>query len=184
MNNSLWICEQIIYIIDFCSSFLIYTAETLFQKTISFSEFLKVLNTTLFWVSDATDLFSFSGIVKSFSSIGLINLVFTFALRYIMTLVFILISPFAFLSLITNSTSWIFKTWLKSFVSILLFQLIISLILIISFSFTNIANSLLVSILYVGIIQAFQKVGFFVRELFGGITLSVSNNISSISSLK
>lgn len=181
MNNSLWICEQIIFIIDFCTSFLISTAENLFQRTITFSEFLNVLNTTLFWVPAATDLFSFAGIVKSFSSIGLINLVFTFSLRYIMILVFILISPFAFLSLITNSSSWIFKTWIKSFISLLLYQLIIGLLLIISFTFTNIANSLLVSIFYVGIIQAFQKSGYFIREIFGGISLS-STSYSSFNS--
>ena len=181
MNNSLWICEQIIFIIDFCTSFLISTAENLFQRTITFSEFLNVLNTTLFWVPAATDLFSFAGIVKSFSSIGLINLVFTFSLRYIMILVFILISPFAFLSLITNSSSWIFKTWIKSFISLLLYHLIIGLLLIISFTFTNIANSLLVSIFYVGIIQAFQKSGYFIREIFGGISLS-STSYSSFNS--
>ena len=181
MNNSLWICEQIIFIIVFCTSFLISTAENLFQRTITFSEFLNVLNTTLFWVPAATDLFSFAGIVKSFSSIGLINLVFTFSLRYIMILVFILISPFAFLSLITNSSSWIFKTWIKSFISLLLYQLIIGLLLIISFTFTNIANSLLVSIFYVGIIQAFQKSGYFIREIFGGISLS-STSYSSFNS--
>ena len=181
MNNSLWICEQIIFIIDFCTSFLISTAENLFQRTITFSEFLNVLNTTLFWVPAATDLFSFAGIVKSFSSIGLINLVFTFSLRYIMILVFILISPFAFLSLITNSSSWIFKTWIKSFISLLLYQLIIGLLLIISFTFTNIANSLLVSIFYVGIIQAFQKSRYFIREIFGGISLS-STSYSSFNS--
>lgn len=181
MNNSLWICEQIIFIIDFCTSFLISTAENLFQRTITFSEFLNVLNTTLFWVPAATDLFSFAGIVKSFSSIGLINLVFTFSLRYIMILLFILISPFAFLSLITTSSSWIFKTWIKSFISLLLYQLIIGLLLIISFTFTNIANSLLVSIFYVGIIQAFQKSGYFIREIFGGISLS-STSYSSFNS--
>ena len=182
MNNSLWICEQIIFIIDFSTSFLISTAEELFQKTITFSEFLNILNTTLFWVPAATDLFSFSGIVKSFSSIGLINLVFTFSLRYIMVLIFILISPFAFLSLITNSSSWIFKTWIKSFVSLLLYQLIIGLLLIISFTFTNIANSLLVSIFYVGIIQAFQRTSFFIKEIFGGINVSVSNSSTNFSS--
>lgn len=182
MNNSLWICEQIIFIIDLCTTFLISTAEELFQKTITFSEFLNILNTTLFWVPAATDLFSFSGIVKSFSSIGLINLVFTFSLRYIMILIFILISPFAFLSLLTNSSSWIFKTWIKSFVSLLLYQLIIGLLLIISFTFTNIANSLLVSIFYVGIIQAFQRTSFFIKELLGGINISVSNSSNNFSS--
>lgn len=182
MNNSLWICEQIIFIIDLCTTFLISTAEELFQKTITFSEFLNIINTTLFWVPAATDLFSFSGIVKSFSSIGLINLVFTFSLRYIMILIFILISPFAFLSLLTNSSSWIFKTWIKSFVSLLLYQLIIGLLLIISFTFTNIANSLLVSIFYVGIIQAFQRTSFFIKELLGGINISVSNSNNNFSS--
>lgn len=176
MNNSLWICEQIIFIFHFISDFLLYSAETVFNKTISFSEFLNLLNNALFWVPDATDLFSFSGIVKSFSSIGLINLVFTFSLRYIMILIFILISPFAILSLITSSSSWIFKTWIKSFLSLLSFQVFISLLLIISFSFNNIQNSLLQSIFFVGIIKAFERTGYFIKELFGGISISVSNS--------
>lgn len=166
MNNSLWICEQIIFIIDFCSSYLLYTAETLLDKTISFSEFLNLLNRSLFWVPEATDLLSFSGIVKSFSSVGLINLVFTFSLRYILTLIFILISPFAFLSLMTDSTSWIFKSWFKAFISILFFQIIICLLLITAFTFGESSSSLLICILYIGIIQAFQKAGYFVKEIF------------------
>ena len=180
MNNSLWICEQIIFIIDVISSFLIYSAETLTQKTISFSEFLKLLNTSLFWIPEATDIFSFSGIVKSFSSVGLINLVFTFALRYIMVLVFVILSPFAMLSLLNSSTTWIFKSWTKSFFSLLFFQIIIAILLIISFSLSNFSNTLLLCIFYVGIIQAFQKSSFFVKELFGGITLSMSNGFNPI----
>ena len=179
MNNSLWICSQIIFIIDFCSSYLLSVAADLTHKTISFSEFLTLLNSSLFWVPEATDLFSFSGIVKSFSSIGLINLVFTFSLRYIMTLVFLLLSPFAFLSLMTDSTSWIFKTWIKPFISILFYQIIISMLLIIAFTFSNKGNSLLLCIFYVGIIQAFQKAGYFVKELFGGISLISNNSINT-----
>lgn len=179
MNNSLWICKEIISIIDFCSSFIIYSTETLSNRTISFSEFLTVLNSSIFWSNDANDLFSFSGIVKSFSSIGLINLVFSFALRYIITLLLILLSPFAFLCLISNSTSWIFKSWLKSFISILLYQLIISLLLSLSFSFASLSTTLLASIFYVGIIQAFQRSSYFIKELLGGFNFSMTNNISS-----
>ena len=183
MNNSLWICSEIISIVDFCSSFIIYSAETVSGKTISFSEFINVLNSSLFWASEANDLFSFAGIVKSFSSIELINLVFSFALRYIMTILLILLSPFSFLCLLSNSTNWIFKSWIKIFISTLLYQLILSLLLTISFSFASLSTTLIASVFYIGTIQAFQKSSYFLKELLGGFNFTANNHLSSFKSL-
>lgn len=174
MNNSIWFCEQLIYIVDFCSSFLIYTAEQFSNLTISFSEFIKLLNSSLFWTDSANNLFSFSGIVKSFASIGLVNLVFSFSLRYIMVLVLIMFSPFAFLCLLNTTTSWIFKSWIKTFISLLLYQLLIAFILIISFSFGSLATTLLSSVFYVGTIQALERSGHFIKEMIGGISISAN----------
>ena len=181
MNNSIWFCEQLIYIVDFCSSFLIYTAEQVSNLTISFSEFIKLLNSSLFWTDSANNLFSFSGIVKSFASIGLVNLVFSFSLRYIMVLVLIMFSPFAFLCLLNTTTSWIFKSWIKTFISLLLYQLLIAFILIISFSFGSLATTLLSSVFYVGTIQALERSGHFIKEMIGGISIS-ANTFSNFKS--
>lgn len=47
--------------------------------------------------------------------------------------VFILIAPFAILSLCNSRTSWFFKAWIKSFIAMLLLQTFIALILLICF---------------------------------------------------
>ena len=74
------------------------------------------------------------GIIKSFISIELINLIFTYSIRYILVKIFIIVSPFAFLSLISNSTSWFFKSWLRAFISLLFIQSFVGIILLIVFS--------------------------------------------------
>ena len=42
-----------------------------------------------------------------------------------MVQVFVIISPFAFLCLINNKTEWFFKVWIKTFLSLILEQILI-----------------------------------------------------------
>lgn len=123
--------------------------------------------------------FLFDGIIKSFTSFGLVNLVFTYALRYIMIQIFVLISPFAFLSLITNSSEWFFKIWIKTFISLLLVQILISLVLLLSFTIDINQNSNISKILYIGIIYALIRANIYLKELFGGISTNVHAGISN-----
>jgi hypothetical protein len=99
-----------------------------------------------------------------------------------MVQVFILISPFAFLSLISDNSSWFFKSWLKNFISLLLVQVLISIILCLAFSLT-IDNSNLSKLLFVGIIYALTRANLYMKEIFGGISTDVSSGISSIKNL-
>ena len=78
--------------------------------------------------------FSLNGLIKGFVSFGLFQLLFTYSLRYVLIKVWVLISPFAIMSLILNSTSWFFKTWLRSFLAFLFVQVFISFVLLIAFS--------------------------------------------------
>ncbi|MBR3614331.1 MAG: hypothetical protein IKL55_04040 [Clostridia bacterium] len=179
MNSSLWICEQIINLISIITDGLSHLCYTLFYSNLSFSEFIDDINRTLYLSGDF-NLFSFDGIVKSFTSFGLINLIFNNSLRYIMIQIFVLISPFAFLSLITNSSEWFFKIWLKNFVSLLLVQILTALVLLLSFSISPSSNPLFSKLLYIGIIFALSKVNHYMKELFGGISTVVHNNLSGI----
>lgn len=179
MNSSLWICEQIINIISIITEGLSYISFTLFNSEISFAEFIDNLNKSIYLSNNNFDIFSFDGIVKSFTSFGLINLVFSYSLRYVMIQIFVLISPFAFLSLISNSSEWFFKVWLKTFLSLLLVQLLISLILLLSFSINLSNNSMFSKLLYIGIIYALTKANSYMRELFGGISTTINANLSN-----
>ena len=94
--------------------------------------------------------------------------------------VFILLSPFCILSLCQNSTSWIFKCWIKSFFSLLFVQILISIILLLTFSINIDSNDILNKLIYIGSIYALTKANNFVKELFGGISTNVSSNFSNI----
>jgi len=174
MNSSLWICKEIINIVHIINQSIIAIGEKILLQEISFSNFIENLNRLIFVSEDSFNIISFDGIIKSFSTFGLLNLIFTYSLRYIMVQIFVLLSPFAFLSLITQKTSFFFNIWIKSFISLLLVQILISLILVLSFTMSIKSNDLLSKILYIGITYALLRSNHFVKELFGGISTDIS----------
>lgn len=179
MNSSLWMCEQIINIIYLVTSCISDIGSNLFGTPISFSNFIDNINQNIYSSGDILNIFSFDGIVKSFTSFGLINLIFTYSLRYIMIQIFILISPFAFLSLITNSSEWFFKVWIKTFLSLLLVQFLVSFILLLSFTIEIASNQVISKLLYIGIIFALTRANSYIKELFGGISTTISTEFSN-----
>lgn len=181
MNSSLWVCSEIINIVSIITTVISDLSFSLFGKETTFSNFINIINQNIYSSSDGFNLISFDGFVKSFISFGLINLIFTYSLRYIMVLVFSLMSPFAFLSLISNSSEWFFKVWIKNFISLLLVQVLISLILLLAFSIPLDNNSNISKLLYIGIIYALIKSNSYMKELFGGISYNISTSLSSFS---
>ena len=181
--GSLFICKEIIFINSLICSAIREIGSTLFHTDISFLNLLNKLNLAIYNNSNSIDLFSFNGLIKSFITFGLLNLLFSYSLRYIMVQVFVLLSPFAFLSLVTQSTSWLFKTWIRNFISLLLIQIFISFILLIIFSMNINSNSLFSQLMYIGAIYALSKSNYFLKELTGGLSTDVNAHIGSIRSL-
>lgn len=181
MNSSIWICTEIINIISAITEAISNLSYNLFGTSATFSNFINNINQNVYSSNDGFTLISFDGIIKSFVSFGLINLIFTYSLRYVMILIFVLVSPFAFLSLITNSSEWFFKVWIKSFLSILLVQVLISLILTLAFSIPIDSGSNISKLLYIGIVYALSKANSYMKELFGGISYNVTTSLSSFS---
>ena len=180
MNASFWICEQIINIISIITDLIKSVGNSLFKEEISFSNLVVQINKKIISEDLEITLTSFDGIIKSFLSVSFVNLAFSYALRYIMVQVFVLVSPFAFLSLINNKTEWFFKVWIKTFLSLLLEQFLIAFILVIAFSLDSILNTDVTKILYVGIMYALMKTNNYMYMMFGGISTSVQQNITNM----
>lgn len=182
MNSCFFFCEQIISLISLLSSAIRNLGESLFNESVCFSSLIDNLNSMISIGKDEFNLFSLDGLIKGFISFGLFQLLFTYSLRYVLIKVWILISPFAILSLILNSTSWFFRTWLRSFLAFLLVQVFISFVLLIAFS-VEYTDDLFSKFIIVGCIYAFTKANNMVREWFGSISSEISGGISNVKSL-
>lgn len=131
MNYTPYICTLFINLTADITSFFSFLAQDLFDKEISFVVFTSELNSFL---SESFNMFSLDGILSSTLSISSFSLVLNFSLRYIFLKLLIILSPFCTLCLINNNTTSIFKSWIKCFFSLLLLQIVVSIILIISFA--------------------------------------------------
>lgn len=154
--------------------------EHLFDKEICFSELITTINTQMAIDTNSLNLFSLDGLIKSILSVSLLSLVFSYSLRYVFVKVFILLSPFAILSLSLQNTNWFFKAWFRNLFSLLFLQIIVSLVLLILFSMDYSASNLFVKFIYVGGIYALIRANSFIREFIGGISTQVTQSVKKI----
>ena len=154
--------------------------ELLFNKNICFAELILEINNTIAVNTSSLDVFSLDGLIKASLTMSLLNLVFTYSFRYVMVKIFILLTPFAILSLILESTSWFFKSWLRNIFSLLFIQIIVSLVLLILFSMDYSSNNLMTKFIYVGAIYALIKSNSFVREFVGGVSTTFTQNVENL----
>lgn len=173
MNSSLWICEEIINIVSLLTKAINLLSNSLFDCDISFVNLTSNLNDLIYVKDSIIDIFSFDGIIKSFSSFGMLSLMINFSFRYVLIDLLVLISPFAFLSLILESSERFFYAWFKSFISMLLIQILLSLIILLSYSFSIIDNLDIQKLLSVASIFSIIKTDYIMKELLGGLTFQI-----------
>lgn len=182
VNCSYFICEQVLNINYLISGAIREVGEKVLNTNISFEELIMRINSVIL-IDNSLNIFSFDGVIKSFTSISLLNLLFSYALRYVMIKVFVLLTPFAIITLLNNSTTWIFKSWIKSVITLLFVQSFISIILLVIFSMTFSMGDTFSKLIYIGSIYALIKANSFLRQIIGGITTEVSGGISGIKNL-
>ena len=181
MNSSYFICDQFITITDLLTQALQEVGDKFTSKTISFKTLVSELNSVISINGNSLDVFSLTGIIKSFCSIGLISLMFSYSIRFIMVKVFVILSPFAILSCSIDSFNWFFRSWFKSFFSLLFMQFFITIILIVILSL-NFSDNIISKFLYVGSIYTLTKSNTYIRNLIGGISTEVNTNLSTLKS--
>lgn len=184
MNFSFFILQFLLDLNSNISLAIRSLGKNLFGSELSFSELINKINTHISIDTNSLNIFSVDGLIKSTLSLSLLNLVFSYSFRYIMVKVFILLAPFAFLSLSLDSTSWFFKSWLKNLFSLLFIQIIVSLVLLILFSLDFSSSNLFNKFVYVGGIYSLIKANSFVREFIGGVSTNISQSVKSFANFK
>lgn len=181
MNSSYFIIQEILDLnYNICSA-IRSLGEDLFKQEICFSNLIKTINENLEIGKGSFDIFSVDGLIKGTLTISLLNLVLSYAFRYIMIKVFIVLSPFAFISLCLENTSWFFKSWYRNLFSLLFIQIIVSIVILILFSTTYSKNDLLTKFIYIGGIYALIKANSFAKEFMmgSGISINVQNGFNA-----
>ncbi len=179
MNFSFFIIQMFLDLNFNISLAIRNLGENLFGKNICFSELISTINTSMSINTNSINIFSIDGLIKSTLSLSLLSLVLSYSIRYITIKVFVLLSPFALLSLTLNSTNWFFKSWLKNLFSLLFIQIIVSLVLLILFSLDFSSANLLNKFIYVGGIYSLIKANSFVREFIGGVSTDASQAVNN-----
>ena len=180
MNSSFFIVEQIIKLNYNICELIREIGHDLFGKEICFTELIKEINGNLNISDKNIDIFTLDGLIKGTLTISLLNLVFSYSLRYVMIKIFVLFSPFAFLSLTMDATSHFFKSWYKNLFSLLVIQIFVAIVLLLLFSMDYTKGNLINKFIYIGGIYALIKSNSIVRELFGGISTSIQSGISNM----
>ena len=174
VNFSYFLFEQLLDIAYFISGGIQEIGKSATSHEVTFQEFIKFVNKKSY-MSGELNLFSFDGILKSFVTVQLLELMLSYSLRYILLQTLILLSPFIILSLINRSTSWIFKAWGKCILYLIMIQVFIPIVLIIIFSIDDSNRILFIAGLY-----ALTRLNSYVREMFGGISLDVGGSFTSM----
>lgn len=180
INFSYFFIEEILNLLSNITLAIRGIGEDLFHKNICFSELILEINNSITIGTSSLDIFSLDGIIKASITMSLLNLVFTYSFRYVMIKIFILLTPFAILSLILENSSWFFKAWLRNLFSLLFIQIIVAIVLLILFSMDYSSTNLMIKFIYIGAIYALIQANSFVRDFIGGVSTTFTQNVENL----
>lgn len=184
MNFSFFIIEFVLDLNYNLTLAIRSLGQNLFGKEISFSQLISIINSNVSTDASSINIFSIDGLIKGTLTLSLLNLVFSYSFRYVIIKVFILLAPFAFLSLSLTNSSWFFRTWAKNLFSLLFIQIIVSLVLLVVFSMDFSSTDLFTKFVYIGGIYVLIKANSFVREFIGGISTNVTQAVNNFTNFK
>lgn len=184
LNFSDIICSSIISLFSIISNIIIEIGSNSLSYEISFSLFFKKVLPSSYLSTNSFNLFSFYGIINTTISFGFLNLAISYAVRYFLLIILVVISPLAILSLANTKTSWFFKAWFRNFIALLFLQILVALILLICYVINDHSISGLPPyILHLGMVYTLFKANSFVRDLIGGFSTDIDLNIPNLSSI-
>ena len=168
--SSVYICEQILDISGMLTNVISSIGKSLTGEDICFTNLREiVVNLDSFMGNEAL---SIDGIIKGIISFGATSILIAFSIRYVTVIFLILVSPLAIMFIASPITSGIFKSWMKMFITNLLLQNIVIIILMIPLSLKE-TNDNMFKIVLVGSIYLLYKINNFTKDFLGNVTEQV-----------
>lgn len=170
VNSSYFICEEIINLNSLFTNCIEGFMEDITGNLVNFEN----LKENVIKIEDLldSDMLSLNGVIKGVISFGSISILINFSIRYVTIIFLVIISPFAFISLSSNLTIGIFKTWIKTLIISLMTQVIVKFVILIPMLYKDI-NSMMYKVILVGSIYIIYKINNFTKEIFVKITSDI-----------
>ncbi|MEG1059282.1 MAG: hypothetical protein RSE00_00625 [Clostridia bacterium] len=175
VNNSYFICEQLLTIVDAFTNAITMFTEQIAGKQITFEN----LKENILSIKDfmKNDLFTLDGLIKGIISFGAVSILINFSIRYVTIIFLIIISPIALVTLSSNITNGIFKTWGRTLVISLLTQVVVKIIIFIPIMYKEV-DSVMYKIILVGSIYLLYRLNNFVKDIF--VNISTTQPINNL----
>lgn len=121
-TNSYYVCEKIIYFNDLFTNTVSKVLEDISGTKISYN-YINEEKNTLQEILNFDDKLNIEGILEFTISMFVINMIMFFAIRYVIVILIIIISPISFLMLLSSETKYFFCIWIKMFLYTLMIQI-------------------------------------------------------------
>ena len=168
VNNSYYICEEILNINNIFSECVDTFSKDIVKSEVNFTAFKKEIISLKEAIKG--DNLTIDGIIKSMLAFLSMSMLITFSIRYVTIIILIIISPFAFICLLSNATRGISKMWGKLLFINLITQIFIKIILIIPLVYKD-KDSQIYKVILLGTMYILYKGNTFIRELTSQISL-------------
>lgn len=167
VNNSYYICEQILNFNELFSSTISEFSNEVINKEPNFAN----LQDEVMKLEDVinNDNLTLDGIIKSMISFSSISLIIVFAIRYVTIIFLIIISPLALMCMFSNITRGISKTWGKVLFVNLIIEVFIKLIILIPLAYKK--EDIIYKVILLGSIYVLLRINNFVKEFVAQIAL-------------
>ncbi|MEG2348627.1 MAG: hypothetical protein RSB67_03150 [Clostridia bacterium] len=162
INNSYYICSEILNIFELFSNAIDEVIFKSIGKEATFNELKEIIIN----IKDIlnSDYISLEGIIKGILSFGSVTVLINFAIRYVTIIFLIIISPIGLACMASELTQEFSKTWFKLFISNLLIQIIVKIIIFIPLAFSK-TSDIIYKVILVGAIYMIYRINNFAKEI-------------------
>lgn len=162
IDNSYFLCEKILNLFGLFTEAIDSIGLKLAGKDVTFSNLRETIS-SLDGLTQS-EFLSIDGLIKTGISFGTINVLITFAVRYVKIIFLIIISPFSFGLLASDLTKGIFESWVKTLVTSLSVQIFIKFIILIPLLYKD-KEGIMFKIILIGTIYIIYKLNDVISSL-------------------
>ena len=163
---SWYICETLLDINSMISDVIQSIGHDIVGSKINFDTLKNIISN----MKPDENFLSLDGAITGMVGFGATTLLFTFCIRYFMTIFLIIVAPISFMLAIDKNTYGIFCRWFKAFIANITIQNIALVFMIIPLSIKD-TDNVMFKVVLVGSIYSLYKINDFVKGIVSHMSL-------------